>query len=72
MANNTQDPDMSAPGAAFDFKLYRYTPSLAAAIVGAVVFAVLTILHTWRLRRVRAYYFIPFTIGGLCSYPFLE
>ncbi|KAH6974647.1 RTA1 like protein-domain-containing protein [Ilyonectria sp. MPI-CAGE-AT-0026] len=51
--------------AAFDFKLYRYTPSLAAAIVGAVVFAVLTIWHTWRLRRVRAYYFIPFTIGGL-------
>ncbi|KAH7248225.1 RTA1 like protein-domain-containing protein [Fusarium solani] len=49
----------------FDFKLYRYTPSLAAAIVSVIVFAVLTILHTWRLHRVRAYYFIAFTVGGL-------
>ncbi|KAH6871497.1 RTA1 like protein-domain-containing protein [Thelonectria olida] len=63
--NNTQDEDMPGPGAAFDFKLYRYTPSLAAAVVCAVAFAILTILHMLRLVRVRAYYFIAFTIGGL-------
>ncbi|KAG4275410.1 hypothetical protein FPRO04_14396 [Fusarium proliferatum] len=49
----------------FDVKLYRYTPSLAAAIAGVVVFAILTICHTWRLLRARAYYFSAFTIGGL-------
>ncbi|KAH6974764.1 RTA1 like protein-domain-containing protein [Ilyonectria destructans] len=49
----------------FDFKLYRYTPSLAAAIASVAVFAVLTVLHTWRLLRARAFYFSAFTIGGL-------
>lgn len=55
---------------AFDFKLYRYDPSLPAAIVSVVVFAILTVLHTWRLFRVRAYYFTAFTIGGICMSPF--
>ncbi|CVK86095.1 related to Rtm1p [Fusarium mangiferae] len=50
--------------AGFDFKLYRYDPSLPAAVVSTVVFAVLSILHTWRLIRVRAYYFTPFVVGG--------
>ncbi|KAI6758553.1 hypothetical protein HG530_010793 [Fusarium avenaceum] len=50
---------------AFDFKLYRYDPSLPAAIVSVVIFAILTVLHTWRLFRVRAYYFTAFTIGGI-------
>ncbi|KAM0186721.1 hypothetical protein ACHAPI_011571 [Fusarium lateritium] len=49
----------------FDFKLYRYDPSLPAAIVSVVVFAILTVLHIWRLFRVRAYYFTAFTIGGI-------
>ncbi|KAJ4316061.1 hypothetical protein N0V84_008060 [Fusarium piperis] len=48
----------------FDFKLYRYTPSLPAAIASVAVFAVLTVLHTWRLLRARAFYFSAFTIGG--------
>ncbi|KAH7020506.1 RTA1 like protein-domain-containing protein [Ilyonectria destructans] len=52
----------------FDFKLYRYTPSLAAAAVSATVFIILTALHTWQLLRVRAYYFTPFTIVELIGY----
>lgn len=55
------------PGAAFDFQLYRYTPSLPAAVISAIVFAILTVLHTWRLYRARAFYFIAFTVGGLCK-----
>ena len=54
-----------------DFELYRYTPSLAAAAVSAAVFAILTALHSWRLLRVRAYYFTPFTIGGICKSQYL-
>ncbi|KIW17937.1 hypothetical protein PV08_05132 [Exophiala spinifera] len=49
----------------FDFELYRYVPSLAAAIVFTAVFAILTALHSWRLYRLRALYFTAFTIGGL-------
>lgn len=52
--------------AGFDFKLYRYDPSLPAAVVSTVVFAVFSVLHTWRLIRVRAYYFTPFVVGGFC------
>ncbi|RSM10751.1 hypothetical protein CEP52_003396 [Fusarium oligoseptatum] len=48
-----------------DFELYRYTPSLPAAIHGVIVFAILTAIHAVRLRQARATYFIPFTIGGL-------
>ncbi|KAF5549784.1 Rtm1p [Fusarium mexicanum] len=55
---------MSSADSGFDFKLYRYDPSLPAAVVSTVVFAVLSVLHTWRLIRVRAYYFTPFVIGG--------
>ncbi|KAI8191037.1 hypothetical protein K4K51_000208 [Colletotrichum sp. SAR 10_75] len=59
-------PDAAAAAAAaFDFKLYRYTPSLPAAIVSVAVFAALTALHTWRIFRARALYFTAFTIGGL-------
>ncbi|KAM6506902.1 hypothetical protein FALCPG4_018720 [Fusarium falciforme] len=56
------------PGAAFDFKLYRYTPSLPAAIASVAVFAVLTIVYTWRLLRTRAFYFSAFTIGGVLDW----
>ncbi|EMT72211.1 RTA1 like protein-domain-containing protein [Fusarium oxysporum II5] len=49
----------------YDFKLYRYTPSLAAAVISVAVFAILTGLHIWRLFRARAYYFTAFTIGGI-------
>ncbi|KAH6693790.1 RTA1 like protein-domain-containing protein [Plectosphaerella plurivora] len=48
----------------FDFRLYRYTPSLWAAIITAIIFAILTAIHTWRMFRSRAFYFTAFTIGG--------
>ncbi|VUC25079.1 unnamed protein product [Clonostachys rosea] len=49
---------------AFDFKLYRYNPSLPAAITAVIVFTILTISHVWRLYNARAKYFIAFTLGG--------
>lgn len=48
----------------FDFKLYRYNPSLPAAITAVIVFTILTVLHVWRLYKARAKYFIAFTLGG--------
>ncbi|KAK7209394.1 hypothetical protein V2G26_016572 [Clonostachys chloroleuca] len=50
--------------AAFDFKLYRYTPSLPAAITAVIVFTSLTILHVWRMYKARARYFLAFALGG--------
>ncbi|KAF5675969.1 Rtm1p [Fusarium circinatum] len=56
----TDTPDGSKP----DFKLFRYTPSLPAAIIAAVIFAILSCLHIWHLTKARAWYFIPFAVGG--------
>lgn len=58
--------DVPADGA-FDFKLYRYNPSLPAAIASVGVFAVLTAIHVWKIRRYRALYFTPFAVGGFCK-----
>ncbi|CRK19837.1 Protein RTA1 like protein [Verticillium longisporum] len=55
----------AASADSFDFKLYRYTPSLPAAIVSVAIFAVLTAGHVWRMSRARAFYFTPFVIGGI-------
>ncbi|RAL14299.1 RTA1 domain-containing protein [Aspergillus homomorphus CBS 101889] len=45
------------------FALYRYTPSIPAAVVFAVVFCVLSIFHIYRLVRHRTFFFVPFVIG---------
>ena len=70
MASNEVPPGVElAPE--FDFKLYRYIPSLEASIVAIVVFAILTSVHFWRLLRARAFYFTPFLIGGVCAHLYL-
>jgi hypothetical protein len=66
MSDNAAAPSSNSD---FDFKLYRYTPSLPAAIVAVVVFFTLTCLHIWRLTRTRAFYFIAFSVGGACKMP---
>ncbi|KAF7554636.1 hypothetical protein G7Z17_g2789 [Cylindrodendrum hubeiense] len=47
-----------------EFKLYRYTPSLVAAVISVVVFGILTGLHSWRMFKAKTWYFVAFTIGG--------
>lgn len=66
MSSDEIPPDVEIPPE-FDFKLYRYTPTLEAAIVAIVVFAILTAVHSWRLIRARSFYFIPFLVGGICA-----
>ncbi|KAJ5951717.1 RTA-like protein [Penicillium vulpinum] len=43
---------------------YEYYPSLAAAVVFVVCFAIVTLLHTFHLFRTRTWFFIPLVIGG--------
>lgn len=48
--------------------LYRYSPSLVAAIIAIIAFAILTLLHTYRMIKSKLWFCLPFTIGGLCEY----
>ncbi|OAL31116.1 hypothetical protein AYO20_08351 [Fonsecaea nubica] len=47
-----------------DFKLYHYDPSLVAAVIFVILFAVASFLHTYQLIRTRTWFFIPFCVGG--------
>lgn len=49
------------------YPLWRYIPSLPAAIVFTILFSILTIGHTWRMVRHRLWFCIPFVVGGLCK-----
>ena len=53
------------------FHLYAYTPSLAAAIIFTILFALTTSLHSYQLTKTRAWYLTPIVIGGLCTQPLL-
>ncbi|KAH7155924.1 RTA1 like protein-domain-containing protein [Dactylonectria macrodidyma] len=47
------------------YPLWRYIPSLPAAIIFVVVFAILTAAHSWKLFRHRMWFCFPFVVGGL-------
>ena len=49
------------------YQLYAYTPSLAAAVIFTILFALVTALHAYQLIKTRAWYLIPIVIGGLCT-----
>ncbi|RAH69334.1 RTA1 domain-containing protein [Aspergillus aculeatinus CBS 121060] len=57
MANPNTDQNASG------FVLYRYTPSIAAAVVFTVVFCALAIFFIYRIVRHRTLFFIPFLVG---------
>ena len=49
------------------FVLYRYTPSLPAAIIFSAFFLVTTALHIFQAAKRRTFYFIPLIVGGICQ-----
>ncbi|KAE8154306.1 RTA1 like protein-domain-containing protein [Aspergillus avenaceus] len=49
----------------FDFELYRYTPSLPAAIIFIVLFVLTTAYHLYQVLRSRCWYFLIFVTGGI-------
>lgn len=57
---------------AVTFALYRYIPSIPAAVVMAVAFGFLGVFYACRFIRERTYFFIPFIIGLLCKFPQLS
>ena len=46
-----------------NFKEYYYQPSMAAAILFIVLFAISTTLHSYQMIRTRTWFMIPFVIG---------
>lgn len=60
--------DTAMAGETVDFKLYRYDPSMAAAIVFIVLFLIVTALHFYQMMRTRTWIFVPFVLGGVCMY----
>jgi hypothetical protein len=49
------------------YYVWHYVPSIAAAIIFAIIFAAVTIYHFWKLFKTKVRFTIPFAIGGLCK-----
>ena len=49
------------------FALYRYYPSLTAAILFIVLFILATSIHLYQLIRTRTWFMIPLLVGGFCK-----
>ncbi|KAL3440275.1 RTA1 like protein-domain-containing protein [Aspergillus insuetus] len=47
-----------------DFKLYRYDPSIGAAVVFIVLFIITSGIHTYQTLLTRTWFLIPFVVGG--------
>lgn len=52
---------------ASSFKLYRYDPSIGAAVVFVLLFVVGSCIHTYQVARTRTWFFVPFVLGGYCK-----
>lgn len=50
-----------------DVYLWKYLPSIPAAILFLVLFAALTSAHCWRMVKMRAWFCSTFAVGGLCT-----
>jgi hypothetical protein len=48
-----------------EYKLYRYDPSIAAAVIFIILFFLVTVLHFYQMVRTKTYFFFPFAIGGI-------
>ncbi|EUC46921.1 hypothetical protein COCMIDRAFT_4065 [Bipolaris oryzae ATCC 44560] len=59
---------MAGNGDEVDFKLYRYDPSMAAAVIFIVLFLLISVLHLYQTVRTRTWILTPFVIGGFFQF----
>jgi hypothetical protein len=52
----------------FDWQMYRYTPSLAGAIVGIILFSVLAGLHIRQWLNTKRKIIIWVIVAAVCEY----
>lgn len=60
MANPPSSPE-------FDWKMYRYVPSLAGAIIALIVFLIMAALHTWQFLKLRKVIILYVIAGAMCT-----
>jgi hypothetical protein len=53
--------------ASFDWKMFRYVPSLVGTIVALIIFLILAMLHAWQWFRSRNHIIIYVVVGALCE-----
>jgi hypothetical protein len=51
------------------YYLWKYLPSVPAAVIFILLFLVMTGLIVWRMFRTKSWFCIPFAIGGFCKLP---
>jgi hypothetical protein len=51
----------------FDWKMFRYIPTLIGAIISLIIFLILALLHLWQLLRLRQGIVVYVIIGTLCT-----
>ncbi|PMD43750.1 RTA1 like protein [Hyaloscypha variabilis F] len=44
--------------------LYKYSPSVGAAVFFAILFGITTLIHTYQIIRTQTWFLIPFLVGG--------
>lgn len=49
------------------FKLYHYDPTVAEAVIFALLFSATTALHFWQLFKSRCWFLLPLATGGICE-----
>lgn len=49
------------------YALYKYDPSLAAAVIFCILFLFTTSLHAFQMWRKRTWFLIPLVVGGCCA-----
>jgi hypothetical protein len=60
MANPPSSPE-------FDWKMFRYVPSLAGAIICLIIFLIMALLHIWQFLKLRKTIVIYVVIGAFCK-----
>ena len=52
------------PPGADCFYLWKYVPNMAAAVIFLILYLAASLMHTWKMIRMRMWFCIPFVIGG--------
>lgn len=54
------------------YYLWKYVPSIAAAVIFILLFLAMTALISWRMFKTKTWFCIPFAIGGFCKYVYTQ
>lgn len=51
-----------------DVYLWKYLPSIPAAVIFVILFSVVMAAHLWRMVRTRTWFCSAFAVGGICMF----